>query len=74
MKYIRHKRLGFVVFNEANIHRDMAYAIGAPGDIRSAGFCHKDRTGKMVCHGESISLGIPSAPEDSADLNESLAA
>jgi len=60
MKYIQHKQLGFVLFENGIAHRDMAQWLSNPlhgeNDIISAGFVSQDELNPIYCHGQSKSL------------------
>lgn len=61
---------GFVLFPQNMVHAEVAKSAGYP--VQSAGFvCVSD--GVMHCIGESISLGVKSAPGDSDELANWLA-
>lgn len=69
-KYIRTPD-GFFIWPESSeiLHKDMAHHLGL--EPISAGFVYTDSKG-FTCFGESISLGIRSAKEDSALLNQQM--
>jgi hypothetical protein len=79
MKYIRHSKIGFVLWARTNdvFHSDVANAVlngseretGNRGEIVSAGFVQLRQSiagGHLLrCNGQSESLGISSKSEDS---------
>ena len=69
MKYIRHKTMGFYLFPPLITHEDFAImnCLVIKDDIISAGFIYDGK-----CYGKSVSLGIGSHPDDTADLLEQL--
>jgi len=70
MKYIREKRLGFILWpDNAAYHSDMAKRLHLV--VHSAGFVRTEPEG-LVCFGESESLGISSLPEDTTLLRQQL--
>lgn len=74
MKYIRHRTLGFIIFEGTALqHADLAKKLGDPTDIVSAGFVFAPGTNAM-CVGFSGSLNIPAAPTDSVELRNRLEA
>jgi hypothetical protein len=65
MKYIRHKKLGMIMFENAIAHSDMVSIVGAQrSDIQSAGFVVRMPGGGVECNGMSGSLNIESKPKD----------
>lgn len=70
MKYIREKRLGFILWpDNAAYHSDMAKRLHLV--VHSAGFVRMKPEG-LVCFGESESLGVTSDPEDTALIRQHL--
>ena len=66
LKYIRLRKHGFVVFTETMKHTDMASKF--PSDeVTSAGFVEY-ANGKAECYGESTSLNMKPAENDSSLL------
>jgi len=76
MKYIQHKQLGFVLFENGIAHRDMAQWLSNPlhgeNDIISAGFVSQDELNPIYCHGQSISLRKHALDEDTEKLRHRL--
>lgn len=71
-KYIR-TEYGFLVFSDENTHKHIARSVEArSGCAESAGFVCADEAGKLVCFGESVSLGLESEPDDTDRLREFL--
>jgi hypothetical protein len=71
MKYIRFKRRGFVVFEDAQTHAEFAKMIG--DEVVSAGFVRSALgldAGHLVCAGESDSLHRSAAVDDSNALTQ----
>lgn len=70
-KYIRHEKIGFVIWPRTDElwHAHVADAVRRrkPGAILSAGFV-TFTDGVVHCHGMSESLGIASRPDDNAAL------
>lgn len=73
MKYIRFKHRGFVVFDEAQSHKELAEMIG--DDVVSAGFVRSVTgmpEGAIVCCGESDTLHRSAGGADTAALVQRL--
>ncbi len=69
MKYLKLRHLGFVIFEEAQDHSEIAKALGA--EVESAGFVHATDwcdDGKIVCSGESQTLCKRAADGDTETL------
>ena len=66
MKYIRSKRMGFLIFEDDIQHKDLRDELDLEdGDIIGGGFV----TGELlVCEGFSGTLGVRATPEDTTDL------
>lgn len=67
MKYIKFKNRGFVIFEDTQIHEDIADKL-IEDEVLSAGFVKEDDDGNLECYGKSISLNIRSNKNDSAQL------
>ena len=67
MKYIRHKTLGFVLFEPSVRHDDVAATLGGRDQIVSAGFVFAPAA-DLRCLGHSSSLQLAAAPNDEHDL------
>lgn len=67
MKYIRHKKLGFVLFEGSVQHAEVARSLGSTDDIVSAGFVFAPHVA-FKCLGHSSSLNLSVAPADESDL------
>ncbi len=67
MKYIRHKKLGFVLFEATVGHDDVANSLGGPEEVLSAGFVFAQPV-ELRCIGSSFSLNICASPSDGRDL------
>ena len=65
LKYIRFAGIGFVVFPDTLMHKDVAAAVGHRPV--SAGFIMWSDN-KPVCHGESLSLQLKHDPGDTQQL------
>ena len=73
MKYIKFKNLGFVLFSEAQQHKDIAKLIG--DEIESAGFAKASEFidgGKIQCFGESLSLRASCQKTDTYKLQSQI--
>lgn len=71
-KYIR-GRAGFVIWPEhIATHASMAKLTNLKPE--SAGFVGLTKDLQPFCYGESYSLGLPTGPDDTADLREQLGA
>ena len=72
MKYIRHKLIGFVLFEESQIHKEiMNYLKILPEDIMSAGEVRLV-DGHIHCFGESMTLCRSAREGDSEALQRQL--
>lgn len=73
MKYIRHRKLGFILFEAAVRHDEVASQLGGRGEVVSAGFVFTpDIDPKCIGHSGSLNLGT--APYDSTDLKHRMKA
>lgn len=71
MKYIRHRKLGFILF-EGNVrHDDVAKSLGGASEVVSAGFVFTPGV-DLMCMGHSSTLNIGSGPSDARDLKSRL--
>jgi hypothetical protein len=73
MKYIRHRKLGFVIFEGSVRHDDVARQLGGPSQVISAGFIFTPEI-ELKCLGHSGSLNVGTAPYDSTDLKKLMGA
>ena len=67
MKYIRHKKFGFILFEPSVGHDAVARRLGGPDDILSAGFVFAPKL-DLKCLGYSSSLNVGAASDDASDL------
>ena len=67
MKYIRHKKLGFVLFEGSVGHDEVARSLGGREQVMSAGFVFAPGV-VLKCLGHSSSLDLSSGPSDESDL------
>jgi hypothetical protein len=67
MKYLRHKTLGFILFEPSVRHDDVAATLGGKDQIVSAGFVFAPAA-DLKCLGHSSSLQLAAAPNDEHDL------
>lgn len=67
MKYIRHKKFGFVLFEASIRHDDVARSLGGPEQVLSAGFVFAP-SADLKCLGHSSSLNVGARPDDGAEL------
>jgi hypothetical protein len=73
MKYIRHKQLGFILFEGGIAHADVARRFGGAHEVVSAGFVFAPQLdAKCLGHSGTLNLGI--APTDSDDLKSRMKA
>ena len=77
MKFIRHKQLGFVIFEKHTDHSAMANYLGGKDQVMSAGFVMSnpapDEFAPVVCFGESTTLRMEPGENDTHSLNSRLA-
>lgn len=73
MKYIRHKKLGFVLFEPSLMHDEVARRLGGAEEILSAGFVFAP-SNDLKCLGHSSSLNCSAAPDDASDLRARMTA
>jgi hypothetical protein len=73
MKYIRHRKLGFVIFEGSVRHDEVANQLGGISQVVSAGFVVTPDI-DLKCLGHSGSLDVGTAPYDSADLKNRMRA
>jgi hypothetical protein len=73
MKYIRHKKLGFILFEGKVPHVEVAQQLGGVGEVESAGFVFAPDM-EVRCLGHSGTLDVGTAPYDSADLRSRMKA
>ena len=71
MKYIRHRKFGFVLFEPSFGHAEVAQSLGEPSDVLSAGFVFTPGV-DLRCVGHSSSLNLATAPHDATDLQSRL--
>ena len=71
MKYIRHRKLGFVVFEGSVRHAEVAESLGGAEEIMSAGFIVTPAV-DLRCVGHSSSLNLGVLPRDGEDLQDRL--
>lgn len=69
MKYIRHKKLGFIIFEPHITHERMALMVGSRKDILSAGRVATLDDESMECFDNSLSLGKTTGHDDTMVLN-----
>ena len=67
MKYIRHHKLGFILFEASVGHDEVARCLGGAEKVISAGFVFAP-TAAVKCIGHSSSLNLSAAPSDGPDL------
>jgi hypothetical protein len=67
MKYIRHKKFGFVLFEGSVQHAEVARSLGNTDEVVSAGFVFAPNV-TLKCLGHSSSLNLSVAPADEPDL------
>lgn len=73
MKYIRHRKLGFILFESTVPHDELAARIGGREDVLSAGFVFTPAA-DFRCLGHSGTLNLGAAPSDGIDLRRRMAA
>jgi len=73
MKYIRHKKLGFVLFEGTVQHVELARSLGSPEEVLSAGFVFAPNV-SLRCLGHSSTLNLSAGPADESDLRSRMAA
>lgn len=73
MKYIRHRKLGFILFEPSVMHDDVARRLGGAEEVVSAGFVFAP-SNDLKCLGHSSSLNRSAAAEDASDLRSRMAA
>jgi hypothetical protein len=66
MKYIKDTDGSFTIFHAPTTHADMAEIMDA--EPESAGFV-RIVDNRLECYGQSGTLGLSAAPEDSEDVN-----
>lgn len=71
MKYIRFER-GLILFSSHMQHHNIAFNLHILGKPLSAGFVKQDGS-CVTCLGESTSLGLQAAAEDTEALRKALA-
>ncbi len=71
MKYIRHKRLGFILFEGTVPHAAVANELGGPDEVVSAGFVFTPG-GQPKCLGHSGTLNLGAGASDTDDLRHRL--
>lgn len=67
MKYIRHKKLGFILFEGSLRHDEVAETVGGRDQVVSAGFVFAPVL-SLKCLGYSESLQLHAAESDGNDL------
>ena len=72
MKYIRHKKLGFILFEGSVQHAELARSLGATEDVLSAGFVFAPNV-SLKCLGHSSTLNLSASPADETDLRTRMA-
>lgn len=70
VKHPKYSAGTLIMFPEYISHRELYQDYDVHGEIVSAGFVVMLDDGEFICHGESVSLGVKSRPEDSALANE----
>lgn len=73
MKYIRHKKLGFILFEPSVGHDAVARSLGGLDEVVSAGFVFAPKI-DLKCLGHSSSLNLSAAPDDASDLRSRMSA
>ncbi len=73
MKYIRHRKLGFVLFEGSVRHDQVANSLGGATEVVSAGFVFTPGA-DLMCMGHSSTLNIGFGPSDARDLKSRLRA
>lgn len=71
MKYIKHKELGFILFENSINHSTFAEWFGGKDKVESAGFVADCGLG-VSCYGESTTLRCEAHPDDSEKLRRRL--
>jgi hypothetical protein len=67
MKYIRHKKLGFILFEGGIAHAEVASRFGGADEVVSAGFVFAPQL-EARCVGYSGTLNLGHSPADTDDL------
>lgn len=68
LKYIRHKDLGFIIFEKNTDHKSMSEWLGGAERIQSAGQIFIGNPETLKCKGESTTLLLSADDNDSRDL------
>ena len=71
MKYIRHKKLGFILFEGSVPHAEVASQFGGREEVLSAGFVFAP-AGEPRCLGHSGTLNLGTQASDADDLRQRL--
>ncbi len=70
MKYIRHRKFGFILFEGTVRHDELARRLGGLDDVISAGFVFAPMVENLACTGHSGSLNVGAGPSDAVELKD----